>query len=259
MMKFKNTKGSIISDLNSWEKAFIEVDHAKRPEQHWKRGRSAYELAYCFCENNGFEILNDLLDSIGIHENNLSELGTIEMRTNFDKFRNGRAHDLAISGKHCFIGIEAKVDEPFGKEISDELADKEKDLAKNPASKGTVRIHELTLKYLGVDASDPSIGTLSYQLLTALAGCLTEAEKSGVVTILPIMVFHSTGYCDAYNPEKGNTNREKFIQFMDALSMTKEENRAIAHTLSVLQYHGKINGQNVYAFYIDIAGTHGDN
>ncbi len=43
-MYIKNKKGTLITDLKSWEKAFLEVDK----EKHWEKDRSAYSLANYF-------------------------------------------------------------------------------------------------------------------------------------------------------------------------------------------------------------------
>ena len=44
IMRITNKYGTVVADIESWEKSFKEVDDAK----HWEEGRSAMSLAQYF-------------------------------------------------------------------------------------------------------------------------------------------------------------------------------------------------------------------
>ena len=123
-MRITNENGTVVTDIESWEDAFKEVDEAK----HWKEGRSAKSLAQYFSlpnidQSNGIKLIKEYVDICGF-KNFEPIRARIEHESRFDKFRGkGRMHDMVIWGnegkRHLVICIEAKVDEPFGSSVSE--------------------------------------------------------------------------------------------------------------------------------------------
>ena len=76
------------------------------------------------------------------------------------------------------IAVEAKADETFGKTVEDTLREACKRKAKIPQSRGVDRLEQLSEAILGVPADRlPEVGKLRYQLLTASAAALAEAQR----------------------------------------------------------------------------------
>ncbi len=100
----------------------------------------------------------------------------------FDSFTgNGRNHDLLITAQdkndsRIIISVESKVDEKFGITIDEYLAEISKKKAKGENTNADKRI-DLLQKALFANPNDTQISKLRYQLLTAIAGTLSEAKK----------------------------------------------------------------------------------
>ena len=220
-MKIENTKKQLIVDLESWKTAFIEVDK----ENNWEEGRSACTLAKYFTtpnieESYGIKKIKEYFEALGF-SNPRFESAEIEHPSPFDKYSSPRMQDLVIWGEsekgRILACIEAKVDEEFGNEVLNQAYKNAKqEFDKNPNSKRKARIEELCKKYLNVNAESIKSGDendIRYQLLYYLAGSICEAKEYGNVVFMPIMVFKT----NKYNETKGNSNREDYKQFINAL------------------------------------------
>ena len=202
IMRITNKNGTVVTDIESWEDAFKEVDEAK----HWKEGRSAKSLAQYFSlpnidQSNGIKLIKEYVDICGF-KNFEPIRARIEHESRFDKFKGkGRMHDMVIWGNgggiHLVICIEAKVDEPFGSRVSEAYRESVEYVNKNPRSKRSQRIKDLCEKYYKIDVNDI---TIRYQLLHYLAGAITEAKSCNDVVFMPIMVFKT----NKYNKENDN-------------------------------------------------------
>ncbi len=79
------------------------------------------------------------------------------------------------------IAVEAKADEPFGATLAETSRAASKRKAENPRSKGLDRLERLAETVLGVPSDElTGIGTLRYQLLTATAAAVAEAQRQSV-------------------------------------------------------------------------------
>ena len=148
----------------------------------WKDGRSAKELAKyltgCF-PNVPEEFEEVLLEFVPAN----SELDwDAEYKTDLPGKGEGRNHDAVLIGKELLVTIEAKTDETLGTLIGDEI---------NSASVNKLcRISEM-LSFL-FRGGFKEYCNLRYQLLTAAAGTILEAEKRGIDTALMcVLVFKS--------------------------------------------------------------------
>ena len=220
-MKIENTKKQLITNLESWKTAFIEVDK----EKNWEEGRSACTLAKYFTtpnieESDGIKKIKEYFEALGF-SNPRFEYAEIEHPSPFDKYSRPRMQDLVIKGEsekgRILACIEAKVDEKFGNEVLNQAYKNAKQYKiKHPNSNRQKRIKELCDKYLDVNPEDikPKDKTnIRYQLLHYLAGSICEANEKDNVVFMPIMVFKT----DEYNKKKGDRNREDYERFIKAL------------------------------------------
>ena len=232
------------NDFNKWKEEFLAIKNQESNTQ-WKEGRSAWSLAWFMCKDNGEQRITEYVNEILLHLNDSIDhfdLGVIEHENKFDEFRgNGRIQDLAIWGKtkkgrRIYIAVEAKVDETFGKTISEELRDAEK--YKNnghPATKRIERITRLRNDYLvGIDSD-----SLRYQLLYYLAGTIKEPfiQLDEDISIMLVLVFKTK----LYDKQKGKSNKKDFDDFMKIVG----EQREYGYDLSKIK-------PNTYACYIEI-------
>ncbi|MCC5841581.1 MAG: hypothetical protein JJT96_15815 [Opitutales bacterium] len=90
--------------------------------------------------------------------------------------------------------MEAKVDEPFGQTLAEQLASALEDRMKNPRSMAFARAQQLVESVLGPRTEGaPPLKHIRYQLLTATAGALAEAKRKreswGVDTVRVVVLI----------------------------------------------------------------------
>jgi hypothetical protein len=116
-----------------------------------------------------------------------------EAKLRFDRFAGEpRNTDLLVHARDShgqfLIAVEAKADEPFGETVADALAAAVDRYLKKDRSKGVERIVQLATALLGAQqAGDPPLKHVRYQLLTACAGALCEAERCGYARALMLV------------------------------------------------------------------------
>lgn len=202
-----------IGSLNEW---FIKCPPQSK-QKHWKDGRSAKETAkhWVYTIPQPFK---DILKQWKLEFNVCSP----EFVSTFDaNGGNGRNHDLLIlaenENKEPFvISVESKVDEPFGDTISDTIKAADLRLEKSPNSKGLIRIEDLRIALFGEE--DNSQLSLRYQLLTAVAGTISEAKKQKAKSsIFLIQTFISS----EINKNKQKQNQNDLDSFIALFSKSK--------------------------------------
>lgn len=248
-MKISNKNNRLITNLESWKTAFIEVDK----EKNWEEGRSACTLAKYFTtpnieESEGIKKIEEYFEALGF-SNPRFESAEIEHPSPFDEYSRPRMQDLVIKGEsekgRILACIEAKVDEKFGNEVLNQAYKNAKQYKiKHPNSNRQNRIEELCDKYLNVSAESIKSGddnNIRYQLLHYLAGSICEAKEYGNLVFMPIMVFKT----NKYNETKGDRNRKDYERFIKALKfeMCNEEKGIFKRTFE---------GIDVYISYIEI-------
>lgn len=125
--------------------------------------------------------------------------GIVEKLTQFDDNSRGPRHDLLAIGSTpagpIVIGVEGKADETFGAKLDRHVADA---LRGSPSSGTPSRVDRLTAAFFGATRStDPSLGTLRYQLLSGLAGTLADArERDAPEAILLVHEFRTPRTAD---------------------------------------------------------------
>jgi len=173
-------KGQVqLESLAAWER----LAGPKRASQ-WVDGRSAKEAARAWLEGGGVRLPVEVAGALSAH----AAFGVVgnwqaepEARLCFDTFAGEpRNSDLAVDATddhgEFLIAVEAKSDEPFGETINETLAAARGRAMENPRSNGVTRVHQLTQALFGQDTGPPT-GELRYQLLTACAGAICEAER----------------------------------------------------------------------------------
>ena len=246
----KNKKGTPLTASN-WKEGFIAVDE----ERHWEEGRSAERLAHDFSDgapSSGEKSLRDAIRLFLKTDDIIWHKAYIEHGSRFDRYRRPRMQDLAIwgeaNGESFFIGVEAKVDEPFGSRNVKEQKEYIKSLKKQ--SKAGDRLNELTADFLaGID--EEKYGGIRYQLLYYLAGSFREDAD---IIIMPVFAYHS----DKYDSVKGRNNYNAYEDFMKKLGFTRidadVEYMEAAYVKEITTYdrtRKKILTKTVYSCYFE--------
>lgn len=91
-----------------------------------------------------------------------------EFEVRFDEFGHGRMHDLAITGRvgesqRLFVGVEAKVDEPFGEIVRESYLRAKTRQISGKSTNAPRRIEGLLKMHFSND--DPKMFDVRYQLL----------------------------------------------------------------------------------------------
>ena len=220
--KIVSSQGKTISSLEDWS----DLYRAAKKEKHWKEGRSAYSVADFILNHGGTAHLESRLSEVLRQETSIS-LIIPEKEVSFDGFRHGRVHDLGICAtvggdKHLFVGVEAKVNEKFSKEIRDELEAAEKELLKRPNSKKVQRVKALPTRFSPkLDVS--AMLDIRYQLLHGTVGTVAARQRNGEpydLYVFYVLVFKTS----LYDEQKGAENHRDYQCFIG-----RAEGSSIAH------------------------------
>jgi hypothetical protein len=118
-MKIEDGNGNAIVSFEDWAKLY---DTPQQSHQ-WKEHRSAWSVAEFVMNRDG---LSQLTSRVSDALETAVELERVvpEYEQRFDAFGRGRVHDLGMfgrtsDGRSVFVGVEAKVDEPFGATVHD--------------------------------------------------------------------------------------------------------------------------------------------
>jgi len=145
-----------------------------KQELHWKKGRSAYELSHAWMNSQGFpaRVAEVLAQAPEWQDAQFLE-GIFERETELDGHGYPSQTDLMcivlLQAATAILGIEGKVDEPFGPKVLEWLS---KDTAGNKAN----RLAGLC-RTLGITSS--AAESLHYQLLHRTCASIYEARKFG--------------------------------------------------------------------------------
>jgi len=204
-MRIENLNGSEIASMDDWAKLY----DTPRQRHQWKRHRSAHSVAEFLLNCAGADAVQSRV-SEALECRVRFDRAVPEYEVRFDEYGHGRVHDLGIfgttdSGASVFVGVEAKVDEPFGLSVHDAyLAAKARQIA-GVSTNAPERIEKL----LALHFSSPDVGMFGvrYQLLYATAGTLAAPAN---IHVLYIMVFKTK----LYDESVGADNYRDYIQFM---------------------------------------------
>ena len=159
------------------------IPRLAKQERHWKKGYSAYELAHSWVGSKGIPdpvvaVLHQAEEFRGME---LIE-GFFEKETDLrSRGRPSQTDVLALIGDgevFAVLGVEGKVDEPFGPLVSEWLTD----ASANKRARLSVLQETLGLE-------DHNVSNLRYQLLHRTAAAIYEAQRYKVRRAL--MFVHS--------------------------------------------------------------------
>lgn len=212
-MNYKTPNETPIKNTLDWEKYLFSGNKKK----HWKKGRSAYEIADFLLNKGGEKTIGKVLESI-VGESVTFDYGIPEMEVRFDGFGHGREHDVGIygiteSGKRLFVGVEAKVDETFNEKIGETyLKAKSKELSGMPTNVAK-RIEGLLQR--NFSTVKPEHFELRYQLLYSTIGTVEAKDENKALDLyfMFVIVFKTS----LYDALKGIENYKDYIQFIDCL------------------------------------------
>ena len=199
--------GQRIQSFADWEEWALPPE---RKARQWKEGRSEFELARCWTMSGAVAVPPEITRVLDLHEgtrHTLINRGRTQHETPLPfGDRAPRCHDLMLLGERdggvTAICVEAKADEPFGRTVAEEL----REARKRPGTRFPERLDWLTSSLLGIpsfrnpgglDLSD-AVTDLRYQLFTAVAGTLIEAQaRQAKTAILLIHEFRTQATDDA--------------------------------------------------------------
>ena len=209
-MKIKISKNNnIITTVEEW----YQFAPPKAKGKHWKDGRSAKSLAQFMTDKNQVKKLEDILVELKYGTNGVISC-TPEANTVLPCKGNGRNHDLLMIGEDFVVGIEAKVSESFGEEISTEL------IEASDNKKG--RIDKLANELFGCKINEIKDGLeLRYQLLTVVYGTLREAENNQKSKALFLVVVFTDGLTSE-DENAVNRNNDDFKNFCKCINLSEE-------------------------------------
>ena len=232
-MRIQDQNGVALETLEDWQ--------ALHKPRHWKRGRSAYEVANLIVNRNGADKLAGRVSQV-LGDRVQFEQITAECEVRFDRYGKGRVHDLGIrgatwSGKSLFVGVEAKVDERFGSTVAEEWQKAQQTIERGECTRLPDRILELCGRFQG----GPGISKtddIRYQLMHGTAGTVAADAD---VSVFYVAVF-VTG---DYDPMKGEDNHNdymKFIRRAGGIATAHNVSGATCHTL-------RLSGKRLTAIY----------
>jgi len=211
-----------IASLHEWE-----IHAGPKSDSQWVDGRSAKESARAWLDGNGRSLPIEVEAALSTNQYfgaPRSWIAEPEAKLRFDSFAGEfRNSDLAVHIKdkngNYLLAVEAKADEPFGETIQRTIKVAEARLARNPRSNGLNRICQLKKAILGIEAKDEALDTtIRYQLLTACAGALCEAERNGYSRALMLVQEFFT---DKTNDAKHRKNKADLNTFVLHISHGK--------------------------------------
>lgn len=215
------SKLKLLKDIKTVDDWF-RMAPPKKGIKQWKPFYSAMESAAYFTSTPGKmpKAIDDYLKSIGVKSDQFE--AEPEAVTNLSKYGKGegRNHDLLIKGKDVVIGVEAKAAESL-----DDYVDKKY----NPVNENhRARYFNLCRDILDKNLDKDDCSDIRYQLLSATAGTILEAEKAGKPkAVLIILVFVSDHSKDAVEH-----TRSDVIAFENAIAHRKNCNGSYNLTIN---------------------------
>lgn len=204
-MKLEISKTNIITTPKQW----MQFAPPKDKEKHWKDVRSAKSLAMFMTDTIQVKKLENVLNELGYNSKGIVSC-TPEANTVLPGRGNGRNHDLLMIGKDFVVGIEAKVSEPFGKSISNELID--------ASENKRYRINALAKELFGCEINADN-EVLKYQLLTGIVGTLREANNNAKSKALFLVLVFTDGIKKEDEKAVENNNKD-FADFCKYIGLS---------------------------------------
>ena len=203
------SNNEIIKSLDDWKIDFFSSTKKK----HWVKGRSAYECASYWLNENKVKELESLLHS-KIEFTSFSEAYP-ECELKFDNYYHPRENDLLITTNDdkTIISVEAKTDEPFSNEnYIDAFETALKAKKKNINSMQIERLLEIYTNYF---CGNNEILNLRHQLAYWFSGSIAEGTRrncKNLVFLNQVFISHKL------NKTKLERNQKDFEFFAYLIS-----------------------------------------
>ena len=226
------SKGGIpLTSLSQWER------HAgPKSADQWVDDRSAKEVARAWLEGEGTRLPREVSSALI----DCDAFGAVlrweaepEAKLRFDDFPGEpRNSDLVVYAEDSHglyvMAVEAKADEPFGETVAETLASALERHLENNRSKGVTRIERLATALFGPRrAGDPGLKDLRYQLLTACAGAVCEAERHGCVRALMLVHEFVTSKTFDDKHARNAADLDAFVRRLSHRSVTSVRSGAV--------------------------------
>lgn len=229
-------KSTAINNIDEWENLIF----SDKKKKHWKVGRSAYSIADFILHKDGASFIENRVSGILNEDITIDKINP-EFEVRFDRFGHGREHDLGIkattsSGKQVFIGVEAKVDEPFGYTIETTYLNAKTNELNGVSTNIPKRIEELLNR--NFKSIKKSLFNLRYQLLYSTVG--TTKEEADIHVLL-VLVF-KTSLSDL---SKIAENKKDYLRFFKEAEGGKLEKEG--------DFKIKIDDKELFVLYNEIA------
>ncbi len=199
--------GEPIRSFDDWEQRALPPE---RKARQWKEGRSEFELARSWTASGAVAVPPEITQVLDVQEgtrHTAIKSGRTQHETPLPfGDRAPRCHDLTLlaerDGWVTAICIEAKADEPFGRTVAEEL----QEARDRRGTRFPERLDWLTSSLFGIPAFrdaerlelSNAVANLRYQLFTAVAGTLIEAQaRQATTAILLIHEFRTLATVDA--------------------------------------------------------------
>jgi hypothetical protein len=188
-------------------------------------GRSAKEVARAWLEAGPGRLPSEVADALDRHPA-FGPLETWEaepeVKLRFDEFAGEpRNTDLLVRARDLhgpyLIGVEAKADEPFAETLAETLCNALERKLENNASNGLRRVEQLAQAILGPRSEGTAnLRDIRYQLLTACAGVLREAERKHYARALMLVHEFITRKTSDANHDRNAQDLDRFITRLSA-------------------------------------------
>lgn len=230
-----------INSFNDWAKLA-----PPKSADHWLDGRSAMELARAWCDDGGPVVPDEVAMALRSHRDlaglRITEM-TPEAKIRFDRRRGEpRNADLAgIAGDGdgiSVVHVEGKADETFGDPVAKVLAEGNARRDRGESTGAPERVADLLEALIagGAGRASIAVGSLRYQLLTATAAVLADAERRRArkaVLVVHEFVTHRT------NDTLHQANAADLDTFVEAISRGAYLNLASGSAIGPIEVPGK--------------------
>lgn len=222
-MIIENSAGNPILTLDDWQ----SLCYPPPNDKHWKKDRSAYSIADIILNHNGAEIIRSRVTE-AIKTSVSIERIIPEYEVKFDDLGKGRVHDLGCfgyaGGKTVFIGVEAKVDEPFGQTVLDQYLSMKAKQIVGISTNAPERIEYLLAQHF--TKPKLSMFDIRYQLLYATVGTIAAGAD---ISVLFVMVLKTK----LYDRKIGCKNYSDYNRFMKTVGAKPLNSSTRTHLLTI--------------------------
>jgi hypothetical protein len=181
-----------------------------KQELHWKKGRSAFELSTAWMEAHGLPpSVRAVIEQAPEWRDAKFLEGIFERETELPGKGRPSQTDLlailALKDGNAILGVEGKVDEPFGALVDDWLA----------GAKDQNRQDRLAGLCSTLDVDVRAVGRLFYQLFHRTCASIYEAKRFGYTRA--VILVHS--FAEAPTPPKAPACFDDFTKFASVVGM----------------------------------------